>query len=129
MAPAHGARPWRSAAPELGAAPGEVFERIAQVHHLPVEDSDEPRVAAVAFDEEVSEAVIAVDQGPLVAGREICAQPDQRVFEERRPRNRGAFDALLPAGELALGSAASRTRRAQELEALGLPIDGVEPRK
>ncbi len=102
-------------APERRRAPGEVLERIAEVHHLPVEHAGQVRGAvAVRLDQEVAEAVVAVHERRLVAARHVRAQPEDGGRDRRVGRKAAPFEAGLPARELARRGGASRSGVAEE---------------
>ena len=66
-------------APCLEAEPGEVLERVADVHELPVDD----RVQAGGSDDDVADAEVAVDEGVGGRRRAVRHQPGVRLVEGR----------------------------------------------
>jgi hypothetical protein len=86
--------------------PGEVLERIAEVHHLPVEDAAD---RALRIDQEVPGAEVAVhDAGTRGRRRRVAAQPAQCGARDRLQRERVLVDHALPVLELAAPALAGR---------------------
>ena len=80
----------RSEPPGPHAVPAEVLHRVAEVGELPVEDAAQ----AVAVDQEVAEAEVAVDDGVRGARRPVGLEPAERELEGRERRAERAGQRL-----------------------------------
>ena len=102
---------------------GEVGERMAERRELPVEYREDPRLGRM--EHQVVEAIVAVDDHRLVAGRDRARQPfDQAVhLRDRVGRRRPVL--LRPAIDLALEVV---SRLAEALQPDRLVVDAVQRR-
>ena len=86
--------------PGLVERPGEVLERVAEMRHLPVEDAVDLAVVAI---EEVTDAVVAVDDGnALRRERRVRAEPADRGPDDGLRAQLFFVDDGFPAGQLVL---------------------------
>src|SRR5262249_6936524 len=112
----------RAAAEAPHANPAEVFERIAEVDELPVEDG---RDAAAAL-EEVTRTIIAVDDSDLRRDRPMALQPGERPFEHRAWTRRPTREKCLRESDLQRRRAAFVDAGSERLERRATPFETVE---